>query len=93
MSPTDQALQTFENGVPKRLSWARSLRLNIGMSLLGGGAGLSFPFAADVITLGAASQGLSLVGLLCAVPMMAAGAALTVSALGLKPHLDIFRRR
>lgn len=87
MSLTDHVLHT------RPLSWARTLRLNIGMSLLGGGAGLSFPFAADMITWGAASQDLSLLGLLCAVPMMAAGAALTASALGLKPHLNIFGRR
>lgn len=92
MRLTDQISQIASRARPH--SWTRVTQLNVGMTLLGGSAGLSFPFAADLLVGdGLGSHGLSLIGLLCAVPIMTAGTLLTISALGLKKtHLDIFRR-
>ncbi len=92
MRLTDQILRIASYARPH--SWTRLTQLNLGMTLLGASAGLSFPFAADLLVGGGlGSHGLSLIGLLCAVPMMTAGALLTISALRLKTtHLDIFRQ-
>lgn len=70
---------------PSALSfWSRLCRICLGMTLLGGSAGFSYPFAADVLAGGPGWTDLSLIVLLCAVPLTAAGAALAASCLDLK---------
>ena len=88
MSLTDQAAQSPGT---KALPWAKLVQLNLGMTLLGASLGLAFPFAADVLAWGPGPHGLSVIALLCAVPLVATGITLIASALGLKAlSLDIF---
>lgn len=63
-------------------SWARLIRLNLGMTLLGLGAGLSFPFMGDLLAWGPGSHGLSIIALFGTVPMTGAGILLAASACG-----------
>ncbi len=81
MSQSDQIKSPTTGAVP---SWSKMIPLTLGMTLLGGSAGLILPFAADVITWGPGPHGLSLIGLACALPMLAVGARLSVSSLGMK---------
>jgi hypothetical protein len=71
-------------GADKPLPWGKLIRLTAGMTMLGGGGGLSFPFAADVIAWGPGPHRISVVALLGALPLMAGGIRLIAAALGLK---------
>jgi hypothetical protein len=74
--------------------WVNLVRLNLGMILFGGSLGLSLPFTADLLNWDSASHQLSIIALLCAVPLTGAGIFLiAASCHGLKAlDLDPFRQ-
>lgn len=64
----------------EKFPWFKLLQLNLGMTLIGGCIGVSVPFAVDMIDWGQGPHGLSMLALLCTIPLMAGGAVLVLSA-------------
>jgi hypothetical protein len=79
MSTANYPASQFTAAV-KALPWTKLLQFYLGMTFMGGSFGWAVPFAIDLFDFGHEPHGLSLLALLCTIPMMGTGTLLVLSA-------------